>query len=117
MNWDIGAIEAMVAPPPPPPPPITLPTITFVTPNNAGFASNDVTVRVAPRGAVRVELFRNDHVLPIVGVAAEDSGLPAVTYLRWQAVTIPRATYMLTAYAYDAAGNKSLPATVTVIRR
>jgi len=111
----------------PVPPPITAmppsgdtiaPTITWVTPNNASFTTNDISVRVAPRDnirAVRVELFRNGQAKPIV--VNEESQMPLTTYLRWQTIAMPLGTYTLTAYAYDAAGNKSLPATVTVIRK
>lgn len=106
-HWDVGAIEAM--------PTVLLPTITFITPNGASFNSNDVTVRVAPRRSVRVELFRNGKTSPIV--VSSEAQLPAVTFLRWQAVSIPKATYVLTAYAYDDHGNQSLPAKVTVTRR
>lgn len=97
------------------------PTITFVTPNGASFRSNDVTVRVAPKdsvggsGVVRVELFRAGLARPIVVV--EESRVPTTTYLRWQAMSIPLGTYVLTAVATDAAGNKSAPATVTLIRK
>lgn len=95
------------------------PTVTWTTPNNASFISNDVTVRVAARdnvGVVRVELFRAGLPQPIV-VNGEIQLPRATTFLRWQAAAIPLGAYVLTVFAYDAAGNKSLPATVTVIRK
>jgi len=95
------------------------PTITWATPNNASFISNDVTVRVAARdnvAVVRVELFRAGYPNPIV-VNGETQLPRATTFLRWQAAAIPIGTYVLTVFAYDAAGNRSLPAMVTVIRK
>jgi len=95
------------------------PTITWVTPNNAVFYGNDVSVRVLAKDnlrVVRAELFRAGNPNPIV-VNSETQLPSAVMYLRWQAAAIPVGTYVLTAFAYDAAGNRSLPAMVTVIRK
>lgn len=96
-------------------PTTAVPTITFITPNGASFNSNDVTVRVAPRGdVVRCELFRNGQTKPVA--IAEESKLPLTTYMRWQASLIPRGTYTLTATAYNAAGGKA-SASITVNRK
>ena len=45
-----------------------------------------------------------------------DIELPATVELQWMESTIPKGPYLLTAYAYNAAGGKSLPARITVIR-
>lgn len=94
------------------------PTIRFYTTDLATFTGNDrmVSVGVSDNvGVVRVEMYRNGLSTPIV-VAAEGK-LSATTYLRWQANYIPKATYILTVYAYDAAGNKSAPASIRIIKK
>lgn len=95
------------------------PTVTWVTPNNASFYGNDVSVRVIAKDNVRVvrtELYRAGNPNPIV-VNGETQLPNTIIYMRWQSAAIAPGTYTLTAYAYDANGNRSLPATVTVIRK
>ncbi len=111
--------RSTVTVPPPPTGDTTPPTITFITPNKSSFTTDDISVRVAPRDnirVVRVELFRAGQLKPIV--INEEAQLPLTTYLRWQAISIPLGSYVLNAYAYDAAGNKSVqPATITIVRK
>lgn len=96
----------------------TPPTITWITPNNSSFTTNDISLRVAASdnvGVTCVELYRAGQTKAIVVNCG--TKLPNPLYLRWQDNPIPIGTYTLTAFAYDAAGKQSLPAPLTVIRK
>lgn len=96
----------------------TKPTIRFITKNFDTFTLNYKTIEMSVFdnvGVVKVVLYRNGLSTP-VGIASEYR-LRSRVSIRWQSYLIPTGQYVMTAYAYDAAGNKSLPASLTVIKR
>ncbi len=92
------------------------PAIKFYTPMYATFTASTRTFNVGVADnvkVVKVEMYRRLSDPPVTVVTG--TSLPAIISLQWK--NIPIGTWRLTAYAYDAAGNKSLPAVVTVIRK
>ena len=87
----------------------TLPVASISAPTNGSTVSGTVTVNVAASdnvGVSKVEFYLNGSVFGVIGAAPYS--------LTWNTTSNPNGSYVLTAKAYDAAGNVGQSSLISV---
>jgi len=95
--------------PPPPPPDTTPPAVSMTAPTNGATVSGTIPISATASddvGVTKVEFYQGSTLLQTV-----TSGLYSIN---WDTTTVADAAYLLTAKAFDAAGNSTTSTAVSV---